>query len=275
MACSEEAPVGEIIDRTERTTNLLIDKSEKLVGLDKEMIDAVDNLQVLVSQCSSKRGCERRCWCQSCPCTSEGECEPTCCGYIYCCADSSAASHECLERDEDTPCPYKEIDDQLKKIQDLSQKITDVVEGKKKTGSGEETPEEKIENIGILQIISDVIPGILKDLEINVRYPMKHCSSESWEKQDIILFKCAQAKGSTNPDGEVIRFCCDSKYIENETKKDTPFGECLEECYLEKDQKDYRDCLQSCLEIKSKTVNNEDILYCVHNLDFYCCHTSQ
>jgi len=104
MACSEEAPVGEIIDRTERTTKLLIDKSEKLIGLDKKMVDAVDDLQVLISQCSSKRGCERRCWCQSCPCTSEGECEPTCCGYIYCCADSSEG-HQCLEKDEDnTPC---------------------------------------------------------------------------------------------------------------------------------------------------------------------------
>jgi len=54
-ACSIEIPVGEIIDRAKRITALLINKLEQLIILEKEMIEAVDQMQVLISQCSSQR----------------------------------------------------------------------------------------------------------------------------------------------------------------------------------------------------------------------------
>jgi len=268
IACSSEAPVGEIIDRTKKTTQLLIDKMETLVEKDRELIDAVDKLQILISQCSSERGCERRCWCQSCPCIhchhGDCYCADTCCGYIYCCADSSTASHECLDRDEDTPCPYEEIDNQLKEIQRIHQEITDLIKGK----GDNNTPQD----IGILPIINEIVPEILEDLKTNVRKPMKECSIEEWEGRDVALFNCLQAEGITTPDGQVISICSYAEFLENGKIKQTAYGDCVEECYLKKGQEKYRECLHDCLYKKSEQLDNEEIANFINWLNFYCCN---
>lgn len=276
-SCIADIPVGEIIDRTIRTGYKLIERMEELIGLDKQMINAVDKLQVLISQCSSQRGCERRCSCYPCLCPHHGHCGPGCIGWASCCADSSLPYPGlCLERDEDTPCPYKEIDDQIKEIKNISNRIAELVDGK--NNEGEETPEQEIANIGITSIIKDVIPKIFEDLEIKIREPMKHCVSETVSdvsdseasfKGQMVLSNCESATKEIGANGVIIQNCC----------LDQPeFQGCLGLCYLEKGDKLYKDCLQNCLEKKAKELETSgykeesDILKtCRHKLNFYCC----
>ena len=261
MACSREAPVGEIIDRTKRVTKLLINKLETLVEWDKKLIDAVDGLQVLVSQCSSQRGCERRCTSFSCGCGSH-PCINRCQGWASGCTDSSPPyPGPCLDRDEDTPCPYSEIDDQLEEIRRIHQEITDLIEGK----GDNKTPEE----IGIIPIIDKVVPEILKDLQIEVRYPMSICSSKTFEERDVVLLNCKETIGSTDPEGVLVNECCVA--WNEDLGGQTEFGDCLEECYLERGQTKYRECLQSCLD----KGGDEKLGSCRNRLNFFCCQAKE
>ncbi len=234
MACSNEAPVGEIIDRTKRTTQLLIDKLELLVGKDKELIDAVDKLQVLVSQCSS-RNCTAQCVCVSCG----HDCE-------YC------VEIGCFGQ----PCPRSTISDQLNEIQTIQQEIKDIIDGK---GSNN-TPS----NIGITTIIDEISPEIIKDLEKNVRYTMKHYDE---------LFNCSQAKGAIiPPEKKVLYICCQTEYLnENGQLAQTAYGDCFEECYLEIGQDKHRECVQECLNRASGQPENTALPECIHELNFYVC----
>jgi len=52
-SCTKEIPIGEIFDRTGRVGYKLIERMEKLISLGEELIKAVDDLHILVSQCSS------------------------------------------------------------------------------------------------------------------------------------------------------------------------------------------------------------------------------
>ncbi len=275
-ACATGVPIGEIIDRTKRVGYKLVERMEELIELDKELIDAVDRLQVLVSQCSSQRGCERRCTSFTCGCGSD-PCINRCQGWASGCADSSGPyPGECKDRDEDTPCPYEEIDAQIEKIQEIHQRITEAIEGKEE--NGEETPEEKIVNIGIISIIDGVIPKILKDLEIIIREGMKTCISEipsdvSDSKEafeDLMLLStCESALKGVGPDGIIIQNCC----LEQDE-----FQECLRLCYLQEGNEKYKDCLQKCLEEKAEESEAagfkeeaEILKTCRHKLNFYCC----
>ncbi len=225
MACSNEAPVGEIIDRTKRTTQLLINKLELLVEKNKELTDAVDKLQVLISQCSSRR-CNPRCWCTSC-----GK-KPCCCGYRYCFGE---------------PCPSKEIRDQLNEVKRIQQEIKDIIDGK----DSNDTPD----NIGIISIIDEIALEIIKDLAKNARYTMRHYDE---------LFNCSQAKGAIiPPDSRMLRICCKTE--------SSVYGDCFEECYLEKGQEKHRKCVQKCLNEKAQELNDPEIADCIHRLNFYVC----
>lgn len=249
MTCSKETPVGEIIDRAKRTTQLLINKLELLVEKNKELTDAVDKLQVLVSQCSSKRGCERRCACFHCGCGHD-PCIDLCQGWTYCCADSSGNYPSiCKERDKDTPCPYEEIEDQLKEIQRIQQEIKDIIDGKDSN--------DTISNIGIITIIDEISPEIIEDLAKNIRYVMKHYDE---------LFNCSQAKGAIiPPNNAILRICCKTE--------NSAYGDCFEECYLEIGQDKHRECVQKCLNKKAQELNDPEIAQCVHELNFYICET--
>ena len=249
MACSKEAPVGEIIDRTKRVTQLLIDKMEVLLGKEKELIDAVDKLQALVSQCSSQR-C-----------------------YSYCHKMFGGA---CIKRAQNAPqylegpCPKTKIDDQLKKVQRIWQEIKDIIEGKKM--SGQETPKEKVEKMGIIPLIDEIIPEILNDLEEKVRQPMHECSSKNWAEQTKSLFNCIQAKGAIKPGGKVIFDCCRIESLDNQGNLiQTVYGDCFEECYLEKGIEKHRECVQTCLDKKAQVLDDQELSRCTHELNFYCC----
>ncbi len=227
MACSNEAPIGEIIDRTKRTTQLLIDKLELLVEKDKELIDAVDKLQVLISQCSS-RNCIPQCVCISCGYSC------TYCQEIGCFGE---------------PCPKKAISDQLDEIQRIQQEIKDIIDGK----DSNDNPS----NIGVITIIDEIGPEIIKDLAKNVRYTMKHYDE---------IFNCSQAKGAIiPPDNTMLRICC-------KTESST-YGDCLEECYLKIGQDKDRKCVQECLNKKAQELNDPEIAQCIHELNFYICET--
>ena len=256
MSCRIGIPVGEIIDRTKRTTKLLINKLEILVEKDKELIDAVDKLQVLVSQCSSRR-CEPRCNCVSCghSCTY--------CIEIGCFVKPGL----------DGVCPKREIRDQLDEIQSIWQEIKDIIDGK----GNNDTPAD----IGVIPIIENVIPEILKDLEIIIRQRMKTCVSEipsdiSDEKalEGLIgLLRCEASVKGVGPDGVIIQNCC---LQEGDFQKE--FGECLEFCYLEQGNENYKDCLQVCLKDKAEELERagyeetaEILKTCRHKLNFYCC----
>lgn len=262
-ACSTEIPIGEIIDRTKRVGYKLVERMETLIEKDKELIDAVDTLEILVSQCSSKRGCERRCTCFGCLCSHHHHCIPGCKGWVYCCADSSGPyPSECKDRDEDTPCPYEEIDDQLEEIQRIHQEITDLIE-EKSDGS---TPKEKIDTIGILPIIKEVTPGILEDLEEKIRKEMRYCVTdvplEETEVPELInsMLTCKSSERSPGPEGPggtIIQKCC---------LEEAPFQDCLENCYLSGDYKKYKECLYDCVDALPDDINK-----CRHKLNFYCC----
>lgn len=101
MACSSEAPVGEIIDRAKRVARLLINKLEAVIEKEKKLYDALDELQVSVSKCSSKN-CNPQCICVSC-----GE------GCTYC------QEIGCFGE----PCPRGEISNRLDGVKEISQEI--------------------------------------------------------------------------------------------------------------------------------------------------------
>jgi len=281
-ACSIEIPVGEIIDRTIRTARLLIARLEKLVVLDKEIIGAVDEMHVWISQCSSKRGCERRCTCFHCGCGSD-PCINLCKGWIYCCADSSPAySGECKHRDEDKgiPCPYEEIDNQLEKIKNIFERDPDDEEEGIKNVVENPKPDqiEKKERIGIISLIdpddpNSVVSKILKEMDYiqklesgirGIRYPLQICGTESHEG---VLLVCKDARGRLGPQGRRIKTCCLEEQV---------FQDCLEKCYLEVEEQ-YQICLQECLNQKTEEAEArgvpraEEIARCRHLLNYFCC----
>lgn len=257
-ACSVEIPVGEIIDRTKKTTQLLIKRLEKLVELDKEMIDAVDDLQVLVSQCTS----------QAPNCRSI--CIPLPHGGCY---------KKCVEREG--ACPKSKIDKQFKKIQKIFERELDEEEEGIKNVIENQKPdeEEKKERIGIITLINpddpdSVVSRILAELDEiqrlasgirGIRYPLQTCGVGQSEET---LLTCQKARGDIDPEGRIIRTCCLEELV---------FKEGLEKCYLEEGVEKYKVCFQNYLnkeakEAKAKGVPRpEEIAQCRNSLNFFCC----
>jgi len=232
-AVSYEVPVGEIIDRTLRIGNKIVFRLEELVELDELLMNAINQMHALISQCSSRsesdgrKGCYSICWC----------CDPKC---KTCCK----AEHQSINE----PCPTKKIDDQLKIIQDLYKQFELVVNEKK------DQQDETLEVLGINPLIDDVVPNILSDLQ-KIKYYMSVCSTI--EHPDVLL-TCERALGYSYEENKRIELCCMEQY---------PFNDCLQECYLEKD---YKKCLNNCLARKSKELNDESLVKCRHKINFYC-----
>jgi len=235
MACSTEIPVGEIIDRAKRIGSKLVERLEALVAADNELISAVDEMQVLVSQCSSKN-CFPVCYCYKGKCIEVG-----CFG---------------------SPCPSAEISEQAKKIEQIQKDIEKLVK------------EEKKEEMGIIPIIDKVVPKLLEDVDKLIRKPMKQCiseiSPEMLEGQpQVILSDCESALRAIGPKGKIIENCCyeqpefkeclNNCYLEKGQEK---YKKCLEEC-LKKKSDDLKGA--------GKTRGGEIIATCRHKINFYCC----
>ncbi len=240
VPCSAEVPVGEIIDRAQRTGRLLKERMKMLVKLNKEIISAADELNVLVSQCSSQVP-----MCVSICIPTKGGCIESCVSLLG-------------------PCPSSEIDEEIEIIDKIYERDPkEAAEGIKNVVENSEESVNKKEKIGILPIINSVVPGILSDLEKS-RFHMASCHTKESEEA---LFSCSEAFYKTDPGGETIRVCC----MEEEGYK-----ACLNECYL-KSGGEYKTCLKSCLKRKSEEAKRagiakaEEISLCRHSLNFYCC----
>lgn len=240
-ACTTETPVGEIIDRAKRVGYKLVERMEGLIELDKKLIKAVDELQILVSQCTSQ--------------------EPRC-RSICICVDCKSGCCPCIKSCEGAPCDSGAIADKLQEIQKIWQEMMDVINGKNGGGAA---PEERLEKTGILPIINEIIPEILEELN-STRKEMRYCVSEvtleQEEAPDLIntLFTCGAAKrsvGPKGPGGNIIQECC----FEEE-----PFQNCLKKCYLAIEHKEYKECLYNCIEDLPPNLDK-----CRHKINFYCC----
>lgn len=197
LACKSEAPIGEIIDRTKRTTKLLIAKLETLNDFQGEMISAVDKMHVLVSQCTSQR------------CTS------ICITILK----------KCVKRCVGTPCPFGKISKQAEKIREIQEKIDKLVN------------ETKKEEMGIIPIIDKVVAKILEDLNKEIRKTMSLCVSETIEETTGFLGSCDITIGGISPyklccDEQIKEFqeCLEACYLEEGHQK---YRACLRDC-LEK-----------------------------------------
>lgn len=235
-ACSAEAVVGEIIDRTLKTGSLLVKRLEKLVELNKEIIKAVDEMHIWVSQCTSQN--------------------PSCSSVCI------KTKYSCIKRCVGTPCPFEEISKQTQKIKEILERkegIKDVVQAPKPQ------EREKKEEIGIITIIEKVAPKILEDLAKEVRYPMQVCEPKKYKE---VLNRCPMVIDRRGPDGKIIKICCMEEpiyqeclqecYLEEGQKK---YRKCLQECL----EKKYNEAKQK------EEPAAEDILACRHRLNFFCC----
>ncbi len=245
--CFQEIPVGEIIDRTLRTGELMREKMKKLIELDREIISKVDKLQVLVSQCTS----------QAPPCYSV--CIPV--------IDEGVIVN-CIQWCEGTACPYGEIKEQAKKIEQVLERkegirftINNPKPQQQQGPSGFQQQALK-EEIGLIPIINTIVPKILKDLKNEVRHPMLACEPQQHKGN---LIPCNRAIGKSTPEG-LVQGCAQDEDF---------FNPCLEKCYLKENQKTYTTCLQNCLknqeQVFSGLEGSEKISGHSHKLNFFCC----
>jgi len=245
VACSKEALVGELTDRVKRTTRLLIQKIESVIDETEVLNKQVDELQVLISLCSSQR-CQSHCVWRSC-------------GWhcVYC-----EKWPEINPSYYEGPCPKSDISSKLNEIEDTWSRIRDLIEG-----SGDsDTPS----SVGILTIIDELVPILLEDLEVSIRRPLRSCAAEDWFDTDVSLFSALAARdyGATTPNGRVIREIC---RIYDESGNQTAYGNCFEGCYLEQGQTNHRRCVQTCLD----NTGDERLSQCLHGINFYCCDTKK
>lgn len=231
MACSNEIPTGEIIDRAEIIAQLLLEKLERIAFLNKELADAVNNLNVQISQCSSK-ACIRVCIPVCIPYPPINFCIP-----LGCMGD---------------PCMFADINEALYSVREAYEEMTDLINGRRSNNSPE--------NIGVIPLIENVVPALIKDLPM-VRYTISHYDE---------VFNCIQAKGAViPPNQEALITCCPNPNL-GENGQIAYFG-CLEDCSIAVGQNNYRACLQGCLIRRGNALPNEDLQHCIAKLNFYVC----
>lgn len=288
--CTEVA-VGEIIDRSERLGNKIVERLEKLNNLQEQMHNAVDGLHVLVSQCNSQR-CYSFCDCDPCDdvCCNQGPDGDYCCDCLKRCGDNT-------QQYPDGACPKTEIKNQLQKIVDIfdgkeqqsnnnsQEGIVGVVSApKQQNNSGQNNNDpnnDPKEKIGVVTIIDQVAPFLLADLEFIIRPEMKTCVTdvppekikEDPDQPQLVLPNCESAIGSIGEKANIEKCCLE----------ETGYQSCLYQCYLESNmtladiQKEtsiysvalngkYKTCLDNCL----KTASG-DVQKCRHEINFYCC----
>lgn len=242
LACSSEVPLGELSEKAKRTTELLIEKFETIIDLEKELIDRFDKMEQAISKCSAKKCLHPCIWIPPTPISL-----PICLE-LWC---------------QEQPCPRDEIDDQYSRIQQIRDQIDLLVNGAE--------PYDTAENIGIIRLLDTHIPVILEELEKTIRIPMKECSYEATGTSKYLI-NCYQALGALVPSGRIVTECGVTEKIVNGQIQDTTYGQCFEECYLETSQKDYRICLNDCLIRKGEELNDSDLPHLMHSLNFYCCN---
>ncbi len=302
MACSKTIPVGEIIDRAKRIGNKLVERLEKLVSLNREMTETVDNMHRAVSQCTSQ---EPKCI---------SVCDPLFCTEVRCfgpvdqlgslealkkiiadtqagCTTECTVKHkfkqDCFEKcfkegfnktaDEISdfpPCPFdigkgKYVHElQVEKIGEILNGVKEIdVEGIRDVVKSEpkdlETDREKI---GIIPIIDKVMPGLLNDLDSKITEPMRTCITNI-------------PTSSETPTGKQVAFLDCNRAIGTKTENgllerccfdETEYKKCSNVCYL-KNGNDYKECLLKCLKEESQKTGIRELATCQNKLNFFCC----
>ncbi len=243
LACSTEVPFGELSERAKRTAELLIEKFETIISLEKELIDRFDKMEQGISRCSAKK-CLHPC--------------------IYIPPTPIEPVPLCIELFcHEQPCPEDDIDDQFSRIQYIRDQIDLLVNGAK--------PYDTPENVGIIRLLDTHIPIILEELEKTIRVPMKECAYESTGTSKYLI-NCYQTIGALVPSGRIVTECGVTEKIVNGQMQDTTYGECYEECFLQKTQKKYRICLNDCLLKKGEELNDSALPHLMNSFNFYCCN---
>jgi len=238
LACSAEAPIGEYFDRVKRITNLIIENFDRIIELEKDLQERIDQFQEAISECSS-RNCVHACiWIPATPVN------PPVCIETYC---------------QGSPCP-DDVDHEFEHMIAIREEIDLLVNG--------EDPHDTPENVGLLVLIDEYVPILLEELQKNIRIPMKECTITTLGGKDRIFQNCSMSLGATNPDGEAVQLCCQTE----ENGQRTAFGDCYEECYLERSQADHRTCIYDCLHAAGNELGDDTLPFCMHELNFYCCH---
>lgn len=220
-SCPTQAPVGDILDRAERTGNKLAEQMLALLQKGDELIDAVDELNVSVSECSS-----RNCF-SNCVEDPFGDC--------------------IILPPIGSPCFSGTISRAENHVADIVEEIGKIVKG---------------QDVGILPLIDQNISLILQEWNTEVWITMQQCVTKSGDK---VLLDTQRAIGALDPQGTAIRTACESEQV---------FLDCQEECYLEKGQEKYTECLNSCLAKKASNLGSEQIAFCRNRLNFFCCNVN-
>lgn len=244
----EPIPVGEIIDRAERTTLKVIDKIQRIIELERNLINKVNQLQILVSRCVSQAPM----------------CQTVC----------EAIPGGCIASCQGNPCPSEEINNRLKEIEDIAfnqdkqSGIKNIIDNDFDINDNKnyENPKE----IGLKQIIETTIPDIIKKGLSETEGQLKEClvdygkiaelaGSEDFQENVTALVNCQTAIYQTDQEGNLIESCCE---------EEKPYEKCLENCYL---KKDYQKCLPECLKNEDNKKGASTIQKCRHKINFYCC----
>lgn len=258
IPCTKEIPVGEIIDRAKRVGYKLVERLEKIIKLNEELIGAAKDLHTSISQCSSQG-----------PSTN-----PNRSGCFSVCQETVLGV--CIKSCQGNPCPDGQISNNIDTIKDIvkgkpdklaeneekkeKEGIRDVVEGKRKEKEESREDPERREQVGINTIIDDVVPSLILSIDLAVRQPLKQCVSGDRSKTDA--FNCSNAKNGVGPDGKLILDCCYSE---------SWYQDCLSQCYLETDEKKYKECLGQCQGKAAKKFKEPAISRCFNAVNFYCC----
>jgi len=176
----------------------LIKRLETLIILDRHMTEAVDEMHVLVSKCSSQ--------------------QPMCCALCIEVEDVCIIE-ECIGQ----ACPFDDIHDKNDEIDEIQGKINETVNN------------ENEENMGIIPIIDKVIPKLLEDLDKIIRKEMSTCVSETYEAETGYLASCDITMGGIEPyklccnNTEIKEFndCLEKCYLKEGQEK---YKECLNDC---------------------------------------------
>ncbi len=205
--CTKEVKVGSIVDRTERSAELLNQKIEKLINQTDNLISLVDDLQVLVSKCSSKN-CFPKCVCAMC-------------GTVPCCIEPFPSSFP--KDPNEGPCPKTKIEEKKKEINEAYKNI-------------KKTKEEIENNINLLHNIGAYLNNNIRLLMSNEGY-----YSTDWLTQDKIMISAKDSKETAKDrNGNVIRKVCQ---IYDEKGRQTDYGDCFEQCA---DQLKHDQCINNC-----------------------------
>lgn len=282
-SCSIPIPFGEIIDKILVMAKKFAQKLGEFSQLKEQMIEAIDELHQLVSQCTSTN-CGPICGC-------------TCCDSICSCTPCNCTGD---------PCPSGEINTAIGKINDLKKQIAQKkieIEGfiklrekweeiKKMVGDGEtektiidhlkkQLEEEWMkelegqfgkewEELNLKDFTEKFINGELEEsLQAIIEFEkmawrMHYCITLSTEIEPGWLFRnCFRVMGAIDPDGKIFK----AKIIEGKVTEEE-MKQCLCQKYPKTCEKDFPELLKYNCQVLGQGDLKD---YPCENYNYFCC----